>query len=129
GVGIIIGSSIFNLSALLGLSALIAGRLIVRRQGVIFNGAASLIVILALVLLVFKFISAPVSLMLLMLLLIPYIGISSLKPDQIKQWGLPEKIYAFLIVIVVIAQTHHVQGNPKRSYRNHGPGYGWEGLL
>lgn len=80
GVGIIIGSSIFNLSALLGLSALIAGRLIVRRQGVIFNGAASLIVILALVLLVFKFISAPVSLMLLMLLLIPYIGISSLNP-------------------------------------------------
>ena len=59
GVGIIIGSSIFNLAALLGLSALIAGRLIVRRQGVIFNGAASLMVILALVLLVFKFISAP----------------------------------------------------------------------
>jgi cation:H+ antiporter len=111
GVGIIIGSSIFNLAALLGLSALIAGRLIVRRQGVIFNGVASLMIILVLVLLVFKFISAPISLMLLMLLLIPYIGISSLKPDQIKQWGLSDKIYAFLII--VIAQTRHASREPK----------------
>ena len=111
GMGIVIGSNIFNLAALLALSALIAGRLPVRRQGVIFNGAASLMVILVLVLLVFKFISAPVSLMLLILLLIPYISISSLKPDQIKQWGLPEKIYAFLII--VIAQTRYTSREPK----------------
>jgi cation:H+ antiporter len=111
GVGIIIGSSIFNLAALLGVSALIAGRLIVKRQGVIFNGAASLMVILVMVLLVFRFITAPVSLMLIMLLLILYIGISSLKPDFIKQWGLSDKIYAFLIT--VIAQTRHASREPK----------------
>lgn len=111
GVGIIIGSSIFNLAALLGLSALIAGGLPVRRQGIIFDGAASLMVILVLVLLVFRFISAPVSLMLLMLLLVPYIIVSSLKPDQIKKWRLPEKVYAFLIV--VIAQTRHASSEPK----------------
>jgi len=111
GVGIIIGSSIFNLAALLGLSALIAGRLLVKRQGIIFNGVASLMVILVLVLLVFRFISAPVSLMLLMLLLVPYIIVSSLKPDQIKKWRLPEKVYAFLIV--VIAQTRHASSEPK----------------
>ena len=35
GVGIVIGSNIFNLAALLGLSALFVGRLTVRRQGII----------------------------------------------------------------------------------------------
>ena len=54
GVGIIIGSNIFNLAALLGLCALVAGRLPLRRQAMIFNGAISLIVTLVLILLVFR---------------------------------------------------------------------------
>jgi cation:H+ antiporter len=96
GVGIIIGSNIFNLAALLGLCALVAGRLPVRRQSIIFNGAASFIATLVLILFIFGLISAPVSVVLLVLLLVPYAIVSGFKPDQIKQWRLPEKIRAFL---------------------------------
>jgi cation:H+ antiporter len=56
GAGIIIGSNIFNLAGLLGLSALVVGRLPVRKQGIIFNGATSFIVILVLILFILRFI-------------------------------------------------------------------------
>lgn len=95
GVGIIIGSNTFNLAALLGLCPLVAGRLPLRRQAIMFNGAISFIVTLVLILLIFRFISAPISIVLLVLLLVPYAIVSGLKPNQMKQWRLLEKIRAF----------------------------------
>jgi cation:H+ antiporter len=44
GVGVVIGSNVFNLAALLGLSAVIAGRVAIHRHGLLFNGAAALLV-------------------------------------------------------------------------------------
>jgi cation:H+ antiporter len=104
GVGIIIGSNIFNIAALLGLSALVAGKIPVRRQGVIFNGAISFVVTLVLILLIFRIISPLVSIVLLMLLLVPYVIVSSLKLNQMKQWRLPEKIRTFLIAPIAYAR-------------------------
>jgi cation:H+ antiporter len=49
GVGIIIGSSIFNIAALLGLSALVVGSLPLSRKGITVNGMTSFIVILVLI--------------------------------------------------------------------------------
>jgi len=111
GVGIVIGSNIFNLAALLGLCALVAGRLPLRRQAMIFNGAISFIVTLVLILLVFRFISAPVSVVLLVLLLVPYAIVSGLKPNQLKQWRLPENIRTFLTP--AIASTRHASEGRK----------------
>src|SRR5665647_694365 len=125
GVGIIIGSNIFNLAVLLGLSALIAGRLRVRRQGVIFNGTASLIVTLVMILLIFKFISPLVSIVLLMLLLVPYVIVSDLKLNQLKQWRLPEKIRSFLIV--AIAHTRHASKGHNVVTWKSWPGAWWGG--
>lgn len=96
GVSIIIGSNIFNLAALLGLCALVAGRLPVRRPSIIFNGTTSLIATVVLMLLIFSVISAPVSVVLLVLLFVPYAIVSGLKPNQITQWRLPDKIRTFL---------------------------------
>jgi cation:H+ antiporter len=104
GVGIIIGSNIFNLAALLGLCALVAGRLPLRRQAMIFNGAISFMVTLVLIVLVFGFISAPVSVVLLVLVLVPYAIVSGLKPSQLKRWRLPESVREFLTP--AIASTH-----------------------
>src|SRR5512135_982755 len=111
GVGIIIGSNVFNLAALLGLCALVEGRLPLRRQAMIFNGAISLIVTLMLILLVFGFVSAPFSVVLLALLLVPYAIVSGLKPSQMKQWGLPVKIRTFLTP--AIASPHHASEGHK----------------
>jgi cation:H+ antiporter len=96
GVGIIIGSNIFNLSILLGLSALISGKLPVKRQSIILNGAVSLLAILIMILLLFQYISPSLSIILLMFLLVPYVSILELKPDRMKQWKFPEKARNFI---------------------------------
>ena len=106
GVGIIIGSNIFNLAALLGITALIAGRLPIKRQALVFNGAVSVIVTLILVLLIFRFISPLVSIFLLAFLMAPYAIVSGLKSAQIKQLRLPLKIRTFLTQAITSA-THN----------------------
>ena len=111
GVGIIIGSNIFNLAAILGLCALLAGSLPLRRQAIIFNGAISLVVTLVLVLLVFRIISAPLSLVLLAFVLVPYAIVSGLKFAQMKRWGLPVKIRTF--VTEATATAHHASDSTK----------------
>ena len=110
-MGIIIGSNIFNLTALLGLCALIAGRLPLKKQAMIFNGVISLIVTLVLVLLVFGFISAPLSVVILALVLVPYAIVSGLKPSQMKRWRLPVTIRNF--VTEANASTRHVSAGRK----------------
>src|SRR6059036_690606 len=42
GVGVVIGSNVFNLAALLGLSAVVAGHVAIHRHGLLLNGAAAL---------------------------------------------------------------------------------------
>jgi cation:H+ antiporter len=44
GAGVIIGSNVFNLAALLGLSAVVAGRISLHRRVVLFGGTVSIIV-------------------------------------------------------------------------------------
>ena len=82
GVGIIIGSNIFNLAALLGLCALLAGRLPLRRQAMIFNGAISLDRNPGADFVGLRIISAPLSVGLLVLVLVPYAIVSGLKPSS-----------------------------------------------
>jgi len=47
GAGVVLGSNLFNLAALLGLASLIAGTIVLHRRVVVFAGAVSLLVALA----------------------------------------------------------------------------------
>src|SRR6266571_370703 len=44
GVGVVVGSNVFNLAALLGVSALIAGRVRIHRHGLLLNGGVAIVV-------------------------------------------------------------------------------------
>src|SRR6476661_7704095 len=44
GVGVVVGSNVFNLAALLGVSALIAGRVRIHRHGLLLNGGVAVVV-------------------------------------------------------------------------------------
>ena len=46
GRGVVLGSNLFNLAMLLGLSAVLAGRVRMRRQGLLLDGAVALITLL-----------------------------------------------------------------------------------
>src|SRR5438552_13675165 len=44
GVGVVVGSNVFNLAALLGVSALIAGPVRIHRHGLLLNGGVAVVV-------------------------------------------------------------------------------------
>lgn len=49
GVGVIVGSNVFNLAAMVGVSALLAGRVRVRRETLILEGAVGVAVTVAVI--------------------------------------------------------------------------------
>ena len=100
GLGVVIGSNIFNLAGLLGLSALVAGRVTIGRQGLWFNGGTSLIVSVVVLALIMRWISAWTSLMLMALVLVPYVALTALHPPRIGRLKLPFAVKRFLSVAV-----------------------------
>jgi cation:H+ antiporter len=124
-VGIIIGSNIFNIAALLGISALIVGKLPVKRQSTLVNGTISLLVTLVLILLIFKFISVLISLLILVLLLAPYAIVLGFKTNQMRKWGLPEKIRTFLTPAIT-SSNHALKG--RKTALSESWSWAWKGL-
>ncbi len=100
GIGVVLGSNIFNLAGLLGLSALVAGRVTIGRQGLWFNGGTSLVVSAVVVALVLQWIPVWSSLVLLLLVLVPYVSLTAMHPLQIAKLKLPLVMRRFLGVAI-----------------------------
>jgi cation:H+ antiporter len=100
GLGVVIGSNVFNLAGLLGLSALVAGRVSIGRQGLWFNGGTSLLVSLVVLALLLQWISVWFSLLLLALVLIPYVALTAMQPPLILTLRLPSAVKRFFSVAV-----------------------------
>lgn len=100
GIGVVIGSNMFNLAGLLGLSALVAGRVSIGRQGLWLNGGTSLIVSIILLALIMQWISVGTSLMLMALVLVPYVTLTALHPPQFGKLKLPSAMKRFLSVAI-----------------------------
>jgi cation:H+ antiporter len=73
GAGIIIGSNVFNLAALLGLGAVVAGRIALHRRVVLFGGVVGTWVALACLLTITGWVSPLGGLVLTLLAMIPYL--------------------------------------------------------
>jgi cation:H+ antiporter len=78
GVGVVIGSNVFNIAALLGLSAVVAGTVRIHRHGLLLTGFVAAVVALAGALLVVRWIPAWAALILALVVLVPYVVVSSL---------------------------------------------------
>jgi cation:H+ antiporter len=99
-LGVVLGSNIFNLVGLLGLSALVAGRVTIGRQGLWFNGGTSLLVSALVVALVLQWIPVWATLALLALVLVPYVALTAMRPPQIAELKLPSATKRFLDVAI-----------------------------
>jgi cation:H+ antiporter len=75
GVGVVIGASTFNLAALLGVSALVAGSVAIHRHGLLLNGLVGLAVVGAGVALLLGAIGAWVALLLIAAVFVPYVAV------------------------------------------------------
>jgi cation:H+ antiporter len=97
GMGVVFGSNIFNLAALLGFSAVLAGRITVGRQGMLFDGVVAVLVTVVGVALVLGALSGFVALLLVGLLFVPYLLLTSLGSSAV-QWTpfLPRAVNGYL---------------------------------
>jgi cation:H+ antiporter len=73
GVGVVIGASTFNLAALLGVSALVAGSVAIHRHGLLLNGLVGLAVVGAGVALFLGAIAVWAALLLIAAVFVPYV--------------------------------------------------------
>lgn len=96
GLGVVFGSNIFNLAGLLGLSALVAGRVTVRWQILWFIGGVSLLVSAIATALLLHWIPAWFSLTMMAVILIPYVTLTAMPASQRARINLPSFATRFL---------------------------------
>ena len=85
GVGVVVGSNVFNIAALLGLSALIAGHVRIHRHGLVLSGGVATGAALIGALIVVRWLPAWAGFVLLLLVLAPYVALSSLRARNIER--------------------------------------------
>jgi len=106
GFGVVIGSNIFNLAGLLGLSAVVAGRVRIGRQGLWLNGSVSLAVSAIVLGLLYEVIPVGASAVLLLAVLIPYVALASIQPRRIADFRLPASVHSFLKAAIEHSHQH-----------------------
>ncbi len=84
GVGIVLGSNLYNIAALLGLSAVVAGAVRIRRRALLLQGTVALIVTTVGVALVLHFIGPLLSIVVVVVVLSPYVALSSLPGHRLR---------------------------------------------
>jgi cation:H+ antiporter len=85
GVGVVVGSNVFNIAALLGLSAVIAGSVHIHRHGLALVGSVAALTAVVGLLLVVRWIPPVAALGLALLVVVPYVILSSLRAERVER--------------------------------------------
>jgi cation:H+ antiporter len=96
GAGVVLGSNVFNLAALLGLGAIVARRIRLHHRVVVLDGAAAVWVALVSVVVVSTGLGAPVGLALVLIVVVPYIVVSISSSNTLRRLGLPDQAITWL---------------------------------
>ncbi|MGI8437230.1 MAG: hypothetical protein ACR2NX_10045 [Chthoniobacterales bacterium] len=96
GISVVLGSNIFNLAALLGLSAILTEVVRVKKTAAFFHGGVALLATIMAALLLTGSISASAGLVLILLLIGPYIYLVGLSPTRIRRLPFPHPVTTFM---------------------------------
>ncbi len=91
GAGVVLGSNVFNLAALLGLAAVVAGRIELHRRVVVFEGTVAIVVAVVCLAVVAGGPGPAVGLVAAAAVMIPYLLISGISRDRLARLGLPRR--------------------------------------
>jgi len=105
GAGVVIGSNVFNLAALLGLAAVVAGTVGFHRRVVLLGGIPGMWVAVVCVLAVAGVLSPARGLILAAIIVIPYAGLLALGRRGIARLPLPNRWTAWLVSAVHEEET------------------------
>jgi cation:H+ antiporter len=100
GAGVVIGSNVFNLAALLGLSAMVAGEIALHRRVLELGGAVALWVAAASLAVVAGACSPVVGLAVVMAVLAPYVAILAVRRERLAALALPARWRHWLIAAI-----------------------------
>jgi cation:H+ antiporter len=92
GIGVVLGSNVFNLAALLGLGALTAGRIRLHRDVVVFAGVVAGAVALVSVGAASGALHPAVALGLSAAVFVPYVAVSSVSSRTLARWPIPARL-------------------------------------
>jgi cation:H+ antiporter len=101
GAGVVIGSNVFNLAALLGVSALVAGRIVLDRRVIELEGAVALWIAVVCVIVVLGLISPGLGLIAVLLVFGPYLVALGVRHDRLRRFGLPHRWSEWLTEAIV----------------------------
>jgi cation:H+ antiporter len=96
GVGVVLGSNVFNLAALLGLGAVVAGQIALHRRVVILEGAVGLWMAAVSICALAGLLPPAVGLVLALLVLLPYAWLSALRAPHRTRVPLPPRVRRWL---------------------------------
>jgi cation:H+ antiporter len=91
GIGVTLGSNVFNLAALLGISTLIAGRIAFHRREIILEGAVGLWVATLSLAVVAGLLAPGIGLLLALVVFVPYLAVSAVHPSARVRLRLPAR--------------------------------------
>jgi cation:H+ antiporter len=89
GYGLVLGSSLFNLAGLLGLSAVLVGQIREDRAGLALHGGVAVLTTLLAGAMVLGWLPAGWTLALMLVVLLPYVTLLAISPTRLRQIGLP----------------------------------------
>jgi cation:H+ antiporter len=96
GTGVILGSNVFNLAALIGLGAVVAGGITLHRRVVIFEGTVALWIAAISIAAVTGLITPAAALVLALAVLAPYVYVSAVHPSGRSALPLPPRLRSWL---------------------------------
>ena len=109
GVGVVFGSNLFNLASLLGITAVIAGRISVRRNAALLDGSVGLLVTGAAVLLVTGLLPAPIVAGFSFAVVLTYVYLLALPRERLQELPIPQGWRTFFVSAASDAKEHGKQ--------------------
>ncbi len=115
GAGVVLGSNVFNLAALLGLGTVVAGRITLHRKVVVFSGAVATLVGAACLLSVGGQLSAGAGLAFVLAVLVPYVVLLGAHQRILARLGPPTRWAAWINAAIVEEESELEEAiHPKR---------------
>ena len=104
GIGVVLGSNVFNLAALLGLSAVVAGRITFHRSVVLVEGAVGVWLALVCLVVVLGPVPPALGLAAALVVFVPYTVLTTMHPARRAQLPIPRPVRALLLAGVADAE-------------------------
>jgi cation:H+ antiporter len=115
GAGVVIGSNVFNLAALLGFAAVVAGSIVLHRRVIVLEGVVALWIAAVCVAAVVGALSPVAGLAVALAVLVPYLVVLGVRHERLTRVGLPPSWARWLTSAIVEEEAElEVAIHPKR---------------